>query len=133
MQEINQKNVRLLIPNKAAAVAVQIARKEHLSPEEGLMKFYHSKVYEQLEDEKTKLWHYSPAQLWKIGFERNISLKYQKKNGPGHSMLAPYADMILNAWQNERKSAAAIAGELANLGVATSPQNVWKFIKRRSK
>ncbi len=69
MQEINQKNVRLLIPNKAAAIAIKIAQEENLSLKEALLKFYHSKIYEQLENESTKMWHYSPAQLWEIGFK----------------------------------------------------------------
>ncbi len=133
MREINQENVRLLIPGKAAAVAARISENERLSPKDALLKFYHSKVYAQLEDESTKVWHYSPAQLWEIGFRRNMKKSPQKKNGPGYSILAPYTDMILNAWQNERQSAAAIARRLEALGIKTSPQNVWKFVKRRSR
>lgn len=132
MQKVNQNNVRLLIPNKAAAVAARISETESLTSREALLKFYRSKIYGQLENESTKVWHYSPAQLWEIGFRRNMKRVRQKKNGPGHSILAPYTEIILNSWRNERKSAAAIARDLEAIGIKTSPQNVWKFIKVRS-
>lgn len=64
MQPITQQNVRLLIPGKAAGVASLIAKHTGMTPKEALLCFYHSPLYEQLEREKTKVWHYSPAQLY---------------------------------------------------------------------
>lgn len=37
--------------------------------------------------------------------------------------------MILTMWR-DRNSARAIAEHLAEHGVRTTPQNVWKFIRR---
>ena len=64
--EITQSNVRLLIPGKAAQVASLIAQKQGISPKEALLTFYRSETYQKLQQEATKYWHYSPAQLFFI-------------------------------------------------------------------
>ena len=85
MQEINQQNLRLLIPGKAAGVAGLISKNTGMPLKEALLLFYRSSLYKQLEREETKVWHYSPAQLYELGFRR---LSRHKRNGPGHSKLA---------------------------------------------
>ena len=95
-----------------------------------LLAFYHSKTYRELERESSKYWHYSPEQLFAVsGFSRRPDAG--KKHGKGHSILMPFRDEILSAW-NDRRSAREIAEYLAARGVRTTPQNVWKFIKRHS-
>ncbi len=64
MGEVNQGNVHLLLPWKVAGVAELWARDIHVTPLEALMRFYSTKFYRQLEDESSKLWCYSPNQLY---------------------------------------------------------------------
>jgi len=128
--EITQSNVRLLIPGKAARVATLIAAKRHISSKAALLAFYRSKTYRELARESSKYWHYSPEQLFAVsGFSRRPDTG--EKHGRGRSILLPFQDEIIAAW-NRRRSAREIAGSLALRGVATTPQNVWKFIKRHS-
>ena len=41
-----------------------ISEAQGVSEEEAIKKLYHSRLYELLEDEETKLWHYSPQLLY---------------------------------------------------------------------
>ena len=127
--QITQNNLRLLIPCKAAGVAMLIAEKRAVPPKTALLEFYRSKAYRELERESSKYWHYSPEQLFVAGglFPRAAGTK----RGPGRSALLPFRDMILTMWR-DRNSARAIAEHLAEHGVRTTPQNVWKFIQRHN-
>ena len=128
--EITQSNLRLLIPGKAARMATLIAAGRNISPKAALLAFYRSKTYRELERESSKYWHYSPEQLFAVsGFSRRPDTG--EKHGRGRSILLPFRDEILAAW-NDRRSAREIAERLALRGVRTTPQNVWKFIKRRT-
>ncbi len=64
--EITQDNVRLLLPGKNAQVAAMIADAKKISYEAALLEFYRSETYRKLECEKTKYWHFSPAQLFEL-------------------------------------------------------------------
>ena len=123
--QITQDNVRLLIPGKAAGVAMLIAEKRAVPPKTAFLEFYRSKMYCELERESSKYWHYSPEQLYVVG---GLS-RHAVKHGPGRSVLLPFRKEILSLWQ-KRKSARAIADELTKHGIHTTPQNVWKFIQR---
>ena len=123
--EITQSNLHLLIPGKAARIATLIAAKRHITPKAALLAFYRSKTYRELERESSKYWHYSPEQLYVVG---GLS-RHAVKHGPGRSALLPFRKEILSLWR-KRKSARAIADELTKHGIQTTPQNVWKFIKR---
>ena len=128
--EITQENVRLLIPGKAAKIATLIAARRHITPKAALLAFYRSKTYRELERESSKYWHYSPEQLFAVsGFSRRPDTC--EKHGKGHSILMPFRDEILAAW-TDRKSAREIAEHLADRGIRTTPQNVWKFIQRHT-
>jgi len=50
----------LMIPQ----VVHLIAERHSLSEDEAVRRFYDSRLYELLEDEQTKLWHYSPLMLF---------------------------------------------------------------------
>ena len=129
--EITQSNLHLLIPGKAARMAILIAAKRHISSRAALLAFYRSKTYRELERESSKYWHYSPEQLFSVsGFARRPYTG--PKHGRGRSILLPFRDEILAAW-NSRRSARKIAESLALRGVRTTPQNVWKFIKRHTR
>ena len=128
--EITQENVRLLIPGKAARMATLIAACRHITPKAALLAFYRSKTYRELERESSKYWHYSPEQLFAVsGFSRRPDTG--AKHGRGRSILMPFRAEISAAWSN-RQSAREIAERLAERGVRTTPQNVWKFIKRHT-
>jgi hypothetical protein len=71
--EITQENFRLLLPGKIAAI-VEMRREEmHCTAKEALLEFYRSPLYHELENEKTKRWWESPAQLYADWTERNFS------------------------------------------------------------
>ena len=128
--KITQNNVRLLIPGKAARMAILLAEHLHLSPKSALLAFYRSRTYQTLERESSKYWHYSPEQLFAIsGFSSRPETGEAINNRP--SALTPFRKEILLAWEN-RQSARAIADDLAKQGVRTSPQNVRIFIKRHT-
>lgn len=130
--KIDKNNVYLLLPGKVARVASILAKSRKLTPLEALTTVYRSPIYRKLEQEETKLWHFSPEQLYAMAFPRRVAGRTQVWRGPGRSVLLPYRDMILEAWQKQRLSARAIADKLATLNVFTTPQNVWKFIKTHS-
>ena len=74
--QITQKNVRLLIPGKAAGVAVLMSEKRSISPKAALLAFYRSKTYRELERESSKYWHYSPEQLYIVGDRKGERQSY---------------------------------------------------------
>ena len=42
----------------------EIAKNSNVDVEQIIPKFYQSKLYQELSDEKSKLWHYSPKTLY---------------------------------------------------------------------
>lgn len=68
--EINDSNVHLLIPDKAAHFARIYTEQHGGTMLEALRAFYSSKMYSELEDESTKLWHLGPVALYEE-FEEN--------------------------------------------------------------
>lgn len=45
-------------------IVEQITKNSNIDDDEAIFKFYQSKLYRELSDEKTKLWHYSPLTLY---------------------------------------------------------------------
>jgi len=64
--EINQSNVNLLLPAKISAVAAMYAEDNNCSILESLKRFYSSDIYQQLQDEETKLWHLGSVALYEM-------------------------------------------------------------------
>ena len=62
--EITNDNVHLLIPGKAAHFARIYVEQNGGTVLDALHAFYSSKVYRELEDESTKLWHLGPVALY---------------------------------------------------------------------
>lgn len=60
---VTQENLRVFLPSKVALTVDEIARAKGTNPVDELPGFYASEVYRKLEDEKTKYWWYSPAEL----------------------------------------------------------------------
>ena len=42
----------------------QITKNSNVDDEKAISSFYQSKLYQELSDEKSKLWHYSPMTLY---------------------------------------------------------------------
>ncbi|MDR1899529.1 MAG: hypothetical protein LBQ55_05940 [Treponema sp.] len=65
MTDITQENFRLLLPGKIAAIVEKRREERHCSSKEALLAFYRSALYRELENEQTKRWWESPAQLYR--------------------------------------------------------------------
>lgn len=63
MSVVNQDNLRVLLPSKIALTLDEIARIKGTDPTDELERFYDSEVYHNLENEATKYWCFSPAEL----------------------------------------------------------------------
>lgn len=68
-REINQKNLYLILPGKVSRMAEMYAADSGLSLIEAMKRIYKSKIYRELEDESSKLWHYGPVALYQIFLE----------------------------------------------------------------
>ncbi len=55
--EVTQENVHLFIPYKVARICGQLHKTQNLSVKDDILKFYNSKLSQDLSDESTKLWH----------------------------------------------------------------------------
>lgn len=64
--EVTQKNVHLFIPGKAAKICSELAKKENLSLNESILKFYNSPAYETLSRESSKLWQEGWAYVYQM-------------------------------------------------------------------
>jgi hypothetical protein len=62
--KITQENFRILLPGKIAVIIDQICEAKGCSIKTALLDFYNSKLYSELEIEKTKRWWQSPMQLF---------------------------------------------------------------------
>ena len=66
MGEVTQENVHLLLPWKTAGMAELWAKDLNVALMEALMRLYATDFYKLMEDESTKMWTYSPEQLYYI-------------------------------------------------------------------
>lgn len=71
MPIVNQDNLRVLLPSKIALTLDEVAKIKGTNPAEEISSFYASDVYRLLENEATKFWCLSPAELCDIYLERN--------------------------------------------------------------
>ena len=63
IEPITQDNLRVVIPSKIALAVEEISRRNGTDPADELPRFYASGVYRALENEKSKFWCFSPAEL----------------------------------------------------------------------
>ncbi|MEE1060831.1 MAG: hypothetical protein UH080_03275 [Ruminococcus sp.] len=63
---MEQKSFEAIMPYISADLVYLIASKQNISEEKAIKKLYTSKLYQQLEDEETKLWQYSSHMLYSI-------------------------------------------------------------------
>ena len=128
--QVNQGNIYNLIPFKAAKITTMLRQNRNMALKQALLTFYHSPAYRCLEREETKLWHYSPAQIFAEYLTKRTMGNKSYQNGPGHSKLAPYADKI-RLWQAQGMTLREMASELQKYGCSTTAQNISLFLRRR--
>ena len=63
---MGQEQFAAIIPYISADLAEMIAKKQNISNEEAISKLYSSKLYASLENEETKVWHYSTMMLYSL-------------------------------------------------------------------
>jgi len=63
---MNDKKFESMLIFLVPEVVSIIVHTNKITETEAIQMFYSSKVYELLEDEKTKLWHFSPLTLFNI-------------------------------------------------------------------
>ncbi|MBQ3538054.1 MAG: hypothetical protein IJA39_05680 [Clostridia bacterium] len=61
---MNQEQFGALMPYISADLVAFISAKRNIPHEEAMIKLYSSKLYEYLEQEETKVWHYSTQMLY---------------------------------------------------------------------
>lgn len=61
---IDQSNLYLLLPSKISWLASMLAEDKKISIIDAIKELYSSKLYQKLEDEKTKTWHLGPVALY---------------------------------------------------------------------
>ena len=66
MAVVNQDNLRVLLPSKIALTLEEVAKIKGTNPLDEIAAFYASEVYRRLENEATKYWCFSPAELCDI-------------------------------------------------------------------
>lgn len=81
---MSKEEFTAIMPYISADLVGLIARKNNISEEDAVLKLYNSKLYSALEDENTKVWHYSTDMLYSL-FE--IKMKMQKSGNPDESKL----------------------------------------------
>lgn len=62
--EINQQNLYLLLPSKVSRMAGFVQEHSNISLVDSIKTVYLSDTYKNMEQEKTKLWHFGPVDLY---------------------------------------------------------------------
>lgn len=63
---MSQEQFAAILPYISADLIYLIGNKKEISEEEAIMKLYTSNLYAALEQEETKLWHYSTEMLYSL-------------------------------------------------------------------
>lgn len=71
---MNQEQFHALLPIINADLVATIGVKRNLSEQDAIRLLYHSQLYAALEQEETKLWHYSTPTLYAL-LEQELSGK----------------------------------------------------------
>ena len=60
---VTQDNLYVFLPSKVALTLEEIAKAKNTEPADEIAAFYASDIYHKLENESTKYWWFSPAEL----------------------------------------------------------------------
>lgn len=63
---MNNKEFQTMLPLLTAAIAERICAVYHLNEDDAIRSLYSSRLYDYLEDEHTKVWHYSVNKLFDL-------------------------------------------------------------------
>ena len=63
---MNQEQFTAIMPYISADLVAMIAKEKNLPEEDAIKRLYSSKLYTLLEDEETKVWHYSTKTLYSL-------------------------------------------------------------------
>lgn len=63
---MSREQFAAILPYISADLIYMIGNKKKLSEEEAILKLYTSKLYAVLEQEESKLWHYSTPMLYSL-------------------------------------------------------------------
>ena len=129
--EMTQDALCSFIPGKAARITTLLRQDRRMALKQALLTFYRSKAYRLLEQEKTKLWHESPAQIYAEYLKPFPCTRQTYQNGPGHSKLAPYT-ALLQEWRAKGMTLQQMTAELGRFGCTTTIQNLSVFLRRNS-
>lgn len=69
--EITQDNLYLLLPSKISLMTEMLCDDTGLSIVDAMKRIYASDTYQQLEQEKTKMWHLGPVALYEVNKEQS--------------------------------------------------------------
>ncbi len=74
---MNENQFSALLAVIVPQIIEQIIRNSNISEETAVFKFYKSKLYKELSDENSKLWHYSPVLLYTLYQDELITGSYE--------------------------------------------------------
>ena len=74
---MNENQFSALLAVIVPQIIEQIIRNSNISEETAVLKFYKSKLYKELSDENSKLWHYSPVLLYTLYQDELITGSYE--------------------------------------------------------
>lgn len=69
----------LIVPE----IVGHIVENSNVSEKQAISRFYQSKVYQELADESSKLWHYSPLLLYTLFQDELLTGSYDYPEGAG--------------------------------------------------
>ena len=69
---MNKEKFQTLMPIFISALIKKIIEHKNISADEALSRFYNSRIYVLLDDEQTKVWHYSTEKLYHL-FEEEMN------------------------------------------------------------
>lgn len=64
--EVNKNNLYLFLPGKISSVSIIYAEKNNCNVFDAMKLFYNSILYQQLQNEETKLWHLGAIALYEL-------------------------------------------------------------------
>jgi len=64
--QMNKEKFQALLPIFISDLIKKIIEQKNISQDEALSRFYNSKLYILLDDEQTKVWHYSTEKLYHL-------------------------------------------------------------------
>ena len=69
---MGQEQFAAIMPSISSDLVAMIVSKQGISEKEAIKKLYSSKLYAALEQEETKVWHYSTGMLYSL-YEQEVN------------------------------------------------------------